>query len=403
MRRLVTFLLASFIFIYATAQNVGVGITIPTSNLHVYSATSTDAKVESNSAFGSSSVTIKTPGGVNDYLKLAKNGSSASGSQAGISLNNLSQIITGANSGALMIGNVTSNPIYFITDNTERMRIAANGNVGINVTNPLWPLHVSGTGTYTVWSENASSSTGYSYIAVNTANDGAGMASVAGTNGETISSYEPGRFALLGTTGAATAVGAYTTTGTAIRARAETGMALYASGGIRLTGISEGNNKVLTSDASGNATWQTFNSNPQTGFFVVLSAPQSIPNSSFTQFSTMLEGYDDGNNLDGTTGSNTFTVPANGVYHFTASIYWPAPIAGTLVRVQILTNGVPSAGSEGSFTLTTNGMTTEHSLDAKLNAGNTVTVRVFQNSGVALNIGGGIGAVSSTFSGFRVY
>src|SRR5262245_61371663 len=49
--------------------NVGFGINAPTSALHVLGSTYTDARIETSSAFGNSMVSLKTPGGVNDYLQ----------------------------------------------------------------------------------------------------------------------------------------------------------------------------------------------------------------------------------------------------------------------------------------------------------------------------------------------
>jgi hypothetical protein len=135
MKHLSVFFLTIIIAYVAESQNIGIGTTTPASALHVF-ASSPELRVEATNAFSRSSITIKTPGGINDYLQFIKNGASASGTTGGISLANLSQIVAGADGGAMLMSVVTNNPMYFFTNATERMRITGNGNIGINQSSP---------------------------------------------------------------------------------------------------------------------------------------------------------------------------------------------------------------------------------------------------------------------------
>jgi hypothetical protein len=55
-----------------------------------------------------------------------------------------SALLFGADSGSTFLGAETNAPVYFITNNTERMRIDASGNVGIGTASPGDKLTVSG-------------------------------------------------------------------------------------------------------------------------------------------------------------------------------------------------------------------------------------------------------------------
>jgi hypothetical protein len=55
-----------------------------------------------------------------------------------------STIRMGADSGNTWIGSLTNSPMYFSTNDSERMRITETGNVGIGTTVPEGKLHVNG-------------------------------------------------------------------------------------------------------------------------------------------------------------------------------------------------------------------------------------------------------------------
>lgn len=88
----------------------------------------------------------------------------------------------------------------------------------------------------------------------------AGSAAISGADlsSGSVSPIDGTTFGVLGTSGnTGVGVGGFAINGTALRGRVTgTGLALHTTGPIRLEGISPGLGKVLTSDASGNATWQ---------------------------------------------------------------------------------------------------------------------------------------------------
>ena len=83
--------------------------------------------------------------------------------------------------------------------------------------------------------------------------------------------------------------------------------ALHTSGALQLTGIGEGANKVLTSDATGNATWQTLSGGTITGSGTLNYVPKWTPSGTALGNSLL---YDDGFNVGVNTTSLThqFTV-----------------------------------------------------------------------------------------------
>jgi len=129
----------------ASAQNTGIGTTTPEVRLHVVDSASDAAiRVESATASHVAQLQAKTKGGVFDVLQLQKWSPGSSGTVAGISLDNLSTVLAGVQAGGLAVGTQTNNPLYFLTNNLEQMRITNAGNVGIGTRNPVERLYVTG-------------------------------------------------------------------------------------------------------------------------------------------------------------------------------------------------------------------------------------------------------------------
>lgn len=260
MKKLCLFLTA-FIGIRALSQNVGIGTNTPQAPLHVFNTSSAFVLSETNGSSQYSGFEAKTNGGVNDRLLLRKNMPAASGSIAGINLDNLSMVVTGAQAGALMIGVITANPIYFTTANTERMRLTADGKLGINDNAPAALFSVKGRSDQAVTASFVDVTTTSQRTAVTgyINSNGAGSAGVVGATQEGVgtSPLESFTYGVVGTSGyGGIGLAGYSISSTALRGKSQSGFSLYTSGKVRLDGIGEGAGKVLTSNASGDATWQ---------------------------------------------------------------------------------------------------------------------------------------------------
>jgi hypothetical protein len=129
--------------------NVGIGIGTPQTKLHIYSGVNSTIRNETGGE--TSSLELNTNGGLYDFLEIRKHRTGASGfygavvTPFSIPLNGLSRITSGTfSTGGLLIGTNTANPLYFSTNLTEKMRITADGNVGVGTTLPTQKLDIEG-------------------------------------------------------------------------------------------------------------------------------------------------------------------------------------------------------------------------------------------------------------------
>lgn len=131
--------------LYNDGSRIGLGTTAPLAKIHVEGAgSSEEILINKTDAEGRGVVRLKSPGGTYDHFALTKYGSISSVTIDGISLASMSLLDAGINAGAMMLRVATANPMHFLTSNTERMRLLANGNLGINTKNPEAKLHVDG-------------------------------------------------------------------------------------------------------------------------------------------------------------------------------------------------------------------------------------------------------------------
>jgi hypothetical protein len=246
---------------YSFGQNIGINTLTPQYPLHIFKDNGSAITTTEIAGTGFLAAKyLKTPGGIYNRLEINKWTAGASGTQAGIPLDNLSQVIAGVDAAALMLGTANNNPLHFVSNNIERMRLYANGTLSLNTLSTLARLNVLENealkSAFIATHDNLSS--GYAVQGRIFAPIGAAVVGYAfnGLSGG-VSPFETNSYGVLGAVGnVGVGVGAFSNAGTAIRANATTGLALHSTGRLKLEGIGHAAGRILTSDASGEATWQ---------------------------------------------------------------------------------------------------------------------------------------------------
>jgi hypothetical protein len=158
-----------------------------------------------------------------------------------------------------------------------------------------------------------------------------GKASSNGSSGVYGTTNSASGFGVYGSNPSGTAVYGFSTNGTGVKAVSTSGLALDVNGNIKIAGgnTNPANGALLTSDASGNASWKA----PLTqkvGFCVrgVLGGGANVlsPTTS-SKVPFAIEQYDPGNDYTTTLGTPTFTftVPVSGFYRLNSFLNWGDP------------------------------------------------------------------------------
>lgn len=155
-----------------------------------------------------------------------------------------------------------------------------------------------------------------------------------------------------------------------------------------------GANKVLTSDASGNATWQ--NANVNTGISVYKNASQIFANNTDTKIDFTAESVDDASAFDLIT--DEWTIPSTGFYHLYATARFSSFPANQTVEIVIYVNGLVSKYSRRFISGDVN---FDISADLKLNLNDKIAVFVYQTSGAPATMPAGNATIY--FSGYKIY
>jgi len=171
---------------------------------------------------------------------------------------------------------------------------------------------------------------------------------------------------------------------------------------IRIADGNQAAGKVLTSDATGQGSWQTAagGTSNNTGFLAGNLANQGpLSNGDLLVYNS--EIYDDGNNY--TPATSTYTAPATGVYHFDMNILFLGNLpANTQYGAMFYVNGINTYTYYHSVPNVVGGeqCSVQGGVTLKLNAGDAVTVHFWGTTGVANSQNGGN---TVGWSGYRVY
>ena len=283
---------------------------------------------------------------------------------------------------------------------TENMRIKGNGNVGIGSTNPLSVLNLR---TKNYWGPTIGDGWGDFSISDGTAGFAIGMAEFGGGAGDIRMWTQGGMERLIignATDGDILAI----KDGKVGIGTLEPDSELEVNGQVKITGGSPGAGKVLTSDASGLATWED-NGNSKVGFYGKLSTDIIFPNVTETQLTNFIETFDDGAGFDPAAG--VYTITSDGVYHFDIKIRWDVA-SGSVTDVPVtlrIKNGTSILEQyEQKVTLGTYNEDQIISSNLILNSNDKITFYVIYASASPLNVDYGNGSVIHTYvSGFKIY
>lgn len=184
-------------------------------------------------------------------------------------------------------------------------------------------------------------------------------------------------------------------------------------GTLKISGGTPGAGKLLTSDASGNASWQTPALPPSiatTGFFAAIDGNQLTPIASGAALATIpfndtyaatlsSSAFDDGSNFS---TSGIYTVPSTGFYHFEWAVRFIAANASQngVILIAMRKNAASHSSWRDNVYSGQPVPQIDGSINVKLQAGDQISFTIYQTSGQPLTY---FNTDDTRLSGYRIY
>jgi len=125
--------------------NVGIGTPTPAAPLHIVDGGPYMSLYQTTGDSSTATMLVQAGSDVFDLLAVQKIGPSTPGDFVpGVQAAGLGAVTTGTSSTGLLLGSQGASPIHFVAANDEKMRMTADGKVGIGTASPDTTLHVSG-------------------------------------------------------------------------------------------------------------------------------------------------------------------------------------------------------------------------------------------------------------------
>ena len=365
MKNLLTLIIV-FLSTNLSAQNIGIGTSSPLAKLHVIAGDSGVAYFQNQTLLGTN---VNT--GV--FFKASN-----------FFTGEIKTIGTSSNTARLAFFTFAS----IVPDGLkERMSIMDNGNVGIGTTNPLASLEVTrGTGLNgTAAFMGTTNTSHFNYSAAEDTYIRGGLANSKVFVND-ISSGNVSIAAGGGSVGIGTA---------------SPGAKLHIAGNIKIVDGTQAANNVLTSDASGGATWKPVPDPIGVKFSVTQGTIFTIPNNVYTQILFGTKFYDASNSFN----SGNFIAPVTAVYHFDTDIQGNGSVItnGGYDILELRVNTIPVRYVTANFPANNYLPNLSISCDLSLNSGDIVKVYFLQSSANSTTVGGTEDRYNPHFTGHRVF
>lgn len=179
---------------------------------------------------------------------------------------------------------------------------------------------------------------------------------------------------------------------------------LDVNGTFRLRSGAPAAGKVLTSDANGNATWQTPSATNGIGFSATLTNSLFLVSNVAADLGGFTENFDDGNVFNPSNGR--FTAPSDGVYQFTYNLNFTETGTDTKYLNIVIKRG---GGTTLSFSHISPGINSNWSSSytntflMKLDQGDYINLSVNRSASAGNELRGGNFANATFFQGHKLY